>query len=214
MFYRFACLVVLGILRLFTRCRVEGLENVPAGGPLLLVCNHLNMVDPPLLGAIFPRRIVFMAKDESFHHAFMGPLVKWYGAFPVRRGQPDRQALRTAESVLRGDGVVGMFPEGHRSKTGKMQRAFPGASLLAIMAAAPVLPVALEGTDQLKSPFALLARPTITVRIGKPFQLQRGEDRQKVDLATLTDHMMVRVAALLPEEYRGYYSNAFQGERK
>ncbi len=214
MFYRFACLVVLLILRLFTRCRVEGVENVPSSGPLLLVSNHLNMVDPPVLGALLPRKIVFMAKEESFHHPLMGPLVKWYGAFPVKRGQPDRQALRTAESVLQCGGVVGMFPEGHRSKTGAMQRCFPGASLLAVMAAAPVLPVAILGTGELKSPLSLLSRPVITIRIGSPFLLQRREDGQKNDLEALTDRMMARVAELLPRESRGYYSSLVEGEQE
>jgi 1-acyl-sn-glycerol-3-phosphate acyltransferase len=212
MFYRLANLIVMFILRLFTRCRVEGVENVPASGPLLLVSNHLNMVDPPVLGAIIPRHIVFMGKEESFHHPVMGPLVKWYGAFAVRRGQTDRQALRTAESVLRSGGVVGMFPEGHRSKSGKMTKAFAGASLLAVMADAPVLPVAIMGTWILRSPLSFLSRPEIVIRIGLPFVLRRDGDGQKTALSALTDKMMVRVAEMLPEEGRGYYASMVEGE--
>jgi 1-acyl-sn-glycerol-3-phosphate acyltransferase len=211
MFYRFACLVVLVILRLFTRCKVEGLENVPVSGPFLLVSNHLNMADAPIFGTLIPRHIVFMAKEESFRHPLMGPLVRWYGAFPVRRGQADRQALRSAESVLRMGGVLGMFPEGTRSTTGHVAKAFPGAAMVAVMASAPVLPVAITGTELLRSPLSLLSRPEITLRVGKPFTLQRRQG-EKTDLATLTDRMMARVAVMLPEERRGYYAAMASGE--
>lgn len=207
MFYSFACISVRFLLWLLTRRKVEGLENVPASGAFLLVSNHLSLLDPPFLGALLPRRIVFMAKEEAFRHPLMGPVVKWYGAFAVKRGQPDRQALRTATAVLKGGGVVGMFPEGHRSKTGRLNKAFAGSALVAHMARVPVLPVALTGTDRIKSPLSLLTRPTITLRVGEPFAIERGEG-DKGDLDAMTSAMMARVATLLPEERRGHYASA------
>ncbi len=205
-FYRFACTGVRFLLWLLTRCVVEGLENVPLTGPFLLVSNHLSMLDPPILGALLPRRITFMAKEEAFRHPILGPVVTWYGAFAVRRGQADRQALRTAADVLKAGGVVGMFPEGHRSKTGRMNKAFAGSALVAHMAKAPILPVAIIGTERLGSPFALLSRPTLTIRVGEPFLLERGEG-ERGDLEAMTTSMMGRVAALLPEEMRGFYAD-------
>lgn len=209
MFYKFACFAVLLLLRIFTRCRVEGLENIPSAGPFLLVANHLNLVDPPVLGALLPRRITFMAKEELFNTPIVGWVVAWYGAFPVRRGQADRQALRAAVAVLDECGVVGMFPEGTRSKTGNMKEAHPGAAMLAALASAPVLPVALTGTEKLRSVFSLLTRPEIMVRIGKPFTVARDRSR-KESLDEATRAMMGRVAVLLPEDRRGYYKAAAQ----
>ncbi|MGI5837424.1 MAG: lysophospholipid acyltransferase family protein [Chloroflexota bacterium] len=209
MFYKIACFVVRLLLRILTRCRVEGIENVPPTGPFLLAANHLNLVDPPVLGALLPRQITFMAKDELFKTPIIGWVVTWYGAFPVRRGQPDRQALRTAAFVLEKGGVVGMFPEGTRSKTGRLKEALPGAAMLAALASAPVLPVALIGTEKLRSVFSFITRPEITVRIGKPFNIERDRSRRE-SLDEATRAMMARVAALLPEERRGYYSDAAQ----
>ncbi len=211
MFYSFACTGVRFLLWLLTRLVVEGLENVPAEGPFLLVSNHLCFIDPPFLGALLPRRIVFMAKEELFRHPILGPVVTWYGAFAVRRGQADRQALRTATEVLKSGGVVGMFPEGHRSKTGQMSRAFAGSALVAHMAKVQVVPVAVTGTEQINSPLSLLRRPKMTLRVGKPFTLQKGEG-DKGDLEGMTSDMMRRVAELLPAERRGFYADAVSKE--
>ncbi len=207
MFYSFACAAVFLLLRLFTRFHVEGLENVPKSGPVLLVSNHLNLIDPPVLGALLPRRITFMAKEELFRVPIVGWVVRWYGAFAVRRGQPDREALRRATAVLNGGGVVGMFPEGTRSKTGKMNKGYSGAALVAVLAKATILPVAITGTDLVRSPFSLLTRPVMKVRVGRPFLLERGRE-EKADLEAMTRQMMGRVAALLPEERRGFYADA------
>ncbi len=210
MFYSFACTGVRLLLWLLTRCVVEGLENVPSAGPFLLVSNHLSIIDPPSLGALLPRRVTFMAKEEAFRDPLLGRVVRWYGAFAVKRGQPDRQALRTATAVLKGGGVVGMFPEGTRSKTGRLNKAFAGSALVAHMAKAPILPVAITGTERIKGPFSLLTRPAITLRVGKPFTLERGEG-DRGDLDTMTASMMARIAALLPEERRGFYTDAVEG---
>ncbi|MGE5620103.1 MAG: lysophospholipid acyltransferase family protein [Sphingomonadaceae bacterium] len=209
MFYSIASMAVRFLLVLLTRSRVEGLENLPRGGPFLLVANHLNLIDPPVLGALLPRKITFMAKDELFRVPLLGWVVRWYGAFAVRRGQPDREALRRAIAVLNRGGVLGVFPEGTRSKTGRLNRGQPGAALVALLANATIVPVALVGTDLVKSPLSLLNRPQITVRVGKPFTLQKGREG-KPDLDALTGVMMSRVAALLPEELRGFYGDTDQ----
>ncbi len=207
MFYNFANLAVGLLLRLLTRCWVEGVENIPSSGPLLVVANHINLVDPPVLGALLPRRIVFMGKEELFGVPIIGWVVKWYGAFAIKRGSADRQALRTAAGVLEKGNALGMFPEGTRSKSGRMAVAHPGAALLAMLASAPVLPVAITGTDRLRSWHWFLTRPTITVRIGQPFRLERDRSG-KGSLEESTRAMMARVALLLPEDQRGYYSEA------
>ncbi len=207
MFYTFASFAVRLVLALFTRCSVVGLERVPHDASLLVVSNHLNLIDPPVLGALFPRRIVFMAKEELFKIPLVGMVVGWYGAFSVRRGQPDRQALRRSTEILQKGGVLGVFPEGTRSKSGSMNEAYPGAALIAVMSGAQVLPVAITGTDEVRSPLSLLRRPRITVRIGEPFVVERSRTK-KEGLDGATAEIMGQIALLLPPERRGFYAES------
>jgi 1-acyl-sn-glycerol-3-phosphate acyltransferase len=192
-------------LRLLADWEVTGLEKVPARGPLILVANHNNIIDPPLLGASIPhRQIVFMAKKELFDRWYSGWLVRGYCAFPVRRGEPDREAFRQALTVLRRGFILGMFPEGTRSKTGAMGPAQPGTAIIALRAGVPILPVGITGTGAIKGPASVIRRrPQIRVKIGRPFWLavDRSDRRRAIEEAT--GQIMGRIAALLPPEYRG-----------
>lgn len=200
------------LLLLLTRWRVKGKENVPAQGPLIIASNHLSLVDPPLLSASIQRRIVFMAKEELFHSLIFGPLVRGWRAFPVRRGLLDREALRQAQQVLEEGLVLGMFPEGQRSVSAKMQRAYDGASLVALRSGAPVLPVGITGTEKLRNPIALLCRPEVVVNIGKPLSLRPTDGRlTRGQVASATNLIMLRIAELLPQSYRGVYGGGDQG---
>ena len=193
------------LLLLFTRWQVEGRENVPSRGPLIIVANHLSLADPPLLSASIPRRIVFMAKKEAFRSLIMGPLVRAWRAFPVQRDRLDREALHRAQQVLEQGLVLGMFPEGRRSITTEMQRAYPGTSLVAIRNGAPILPVAITGSEKI-SPLGLLRRPEIVVKIGEPLSLPPTDGKlTQRQLAVATDIIMARIAELLPPSYRGNY---------
>lgn len=195
-------------LRLLAHWEVVGLENVPARGPLILVANHNNIIDPPLLGASIPhRQVVFMAKKELFDRWYSGWLVRGYCAFPVRRGEPDREAFRQALGVLRRGLILGMFPEGTRSKTGAMGPAQPGTAVIALRAGVAVLPVGITGTNTVKGPASVIRRrPRIRVNIGQPFYLavDRSDRRQAIEEATR--QIMGRIAALLPPEYWGQWA--------
>ena len=194
------------LLCLLARWRVQGKENIPAQGPLIIVSNHLNLIDPPLLSASIQRRIVFMAKEELFHSLIFGPLVRGWHAFPVRREQLDREALRQAQRVLSEGLALGMFPEGARSATAQMQQAYAGASLVALRSGAPILPVGITGTEKIKSPLALLRRPRVTVNIGIPLNLPSVDGKlTRTQLASATDFIMEHIAELLPQSYRGVY---------
>lgn len=200
-------------LRTFSDWEVIGRENVPSMGPLIIVANHLSNLDPSLLGASLPRRIRFLAKDTLF---VGGPLVRWflgsYGAFPVNRDGVDVRAYRWALNQLDNDGALVVFPEGTRSRTSQLQKAKPGAVGLVLKTRAPVLPVAITGTERMGT-WLRAVNPTgqIRVRIGEVFSLPDIEGRPNKEVVeSLNTMIMHRVAELLPEGYRGAYSEVAQ----
>lgn len=146
------------ILRLFYypvyRMKVEGRENLPKEGPVLLCSNHVAMKDPVMLGTASRRQVFYMAKEELFRNWFIGGLLRKLGAFPVKRGTGGTDALEDAYALLEENAVVGVFIEGHRSKTGELQKPKTGAALLAYRTQAPVVPVCITAGDgKLPAPF-------------------------------------------------------------
>lgn len=167
MVYRVSRFVLRLIFAAVFGFRVEGREHEPATGPLIVVSNHLSDLDPLAVGVALRRPVAFMAK----HELFQVPGVRWWitacGAFPVRRGEPDRRALRTALGILQRGGALVMFPEGTRGRDRTLREPEPGAALLAQRTGAALLPVAVLGTDVVLPRDAhRLRRGRITVRIG------------------------------------------------
>ena len=207
-FYYLETMLVKLMLRILVRREVRGTENVPTEGPLIVIANHLNIADPPILSASLQRRIVYMAKEESFRHPIQGPLVRGFRAFPVRRGQLDRRALRWSQQTLKEGLALGMFPEGTRSKTATLQPARSGTALIALRSGAPILPVGITGTEKILGVSFIFGRVRIIVNIGKPFTLPPVDGKlTKAQLASTTEVIMRRVAELLPESYKGVYGD-------
>ena len=191
------------LLTLIVRWKVTGRERVPGEGALIVVSNHLNNADPPILGAgIAKRRIRFMAKVELFKMPF-GAIPKLWDAFPVRRFDADLGAMLTAERILKKGGVLGMFPEGHRSRTGYMGPVHPGTAMIALRAGATVLPCAITGTEILKNPLKLVKRPRFTISIGEPIVLEGVRRPTEAQVSELTARIVSAIQEQLPPKYVG-----------
>ena len=192
------------IVQALVHLRVEGRENLPASGPYILVSNHINWKDPPLISINLDLSVRYMAKAQAFGYPLLGYIVRATGAFPVRRGEGDRRALVTALRVLKGGQILGFFPEGHRSETGALLRGKPGIGFLASRAGdVPVLPIAMIGTKQ--SLLRLIFGGHAVLRVGRPFHLTDLAAEERRDEQAVTDAVMRRIASLLPTEMRGAY---------
>ncbi len=183
--------------------QLQGLGHVPRNGPLLIVSNHIGTPDPPLVGAFTPRPVHFLAKAELFERPFSRWLMRAYHAFPVQRHSADRAALRTALAVLKRGDVLVLFPEGTRSLDGQLHRAEPGAGFVASRSGAPIVPLAITGTDRvLPKRGRWLHRAPVTMTYGPVFTLPAIA---RHDYQAIADYLMTHVASLLPVAKRGCY---------
>ena len=179
---------------------------MPQKTACIIVANHVNLVDSPLLGVKLGRRVYFMAKAELFSNKIISWLAYQFGAFPVTKGILNKRAGRRAAELLQTGQALIIYPEGTRSPDGKLGQAYPGAALLAIRQGVPIVPVGIIGTRQLTGKWWPFHRPKIAFNIGKPFMLEcTTEKPDKDEIAKLTDDIMLHIAELLPEEYRGRY---------
>lgn len=212
--FAFLRLFVLPSLRVVMRLKVHGLGNMPRQGGALVISNHVHNADPILILSASTRPILWMAKEEVWDL----PVLRWIatqaGAFPVQRGTFDRHAIRTAIDTVHEGLLVGMFPEGTRSTTGGLREPFPGASLVALRADAPVIPCVILGSEDLplngkKQRKRQRLYPKVEVWFGPAFKLNpRSPSGKRFTMSELTDAMMIEIARLLPPGRRGRYADA------
>ncbi|TAH52904.1 MAG: 1-acyl-sn-glycerol-3-phosphate acyltransferase [Chloroflexota bacterium] len=195
------------LMHLTLKLDLGGFENVPPTGPLMIIINHNSFLDP-LVPCVFVRHDVFpMAKVEALEH-WLGWTLKWYGAFPVRRGAGDVSALKSSLRVLKAGHALLMAPEGTRNPEGILQEGHEGAALIAARSGVPILPIAMRGGAPFFKNLKRLRRTPITMRIGMPLIVRPLEQKLSRDeLRALTDEMMYALAALLPIEMRGRYAD-------
>lgn len=180
------------LFKLGLRLNVEGTENIPQEGPLVIASNHLSLLDPPVIGVAATRKVHFMAKQELFV-PILGDIYKALGAFPVRRGGADRAAINHGIDILKDNKVLAIFPEGTRSKTGKLGKAEPGALMMASKAMATIVPCCVIGTDYKRQGRIW---PKVTVRFGKPIYFPADAVVNKEFLHDMTENLMQHIAAL------------------
>ncbi len=195
--------IAIPLLSLVARIRLKGRYNVPRQGAFLIAANHLSWTDIPLVPLFLPGKVVYMAKEEYFSSRIAW-LVRFMGAFPVKRGEGDRQALRAADDQLKKGKVVVLFPEGTRSKTRMLAKAHAGLGMVALRAGVPVVPVAIWGSEKVLKQF----RPEVTISYGEPITFKpKGAKMTREDIDNATEEVMRAIADMLPPAYRGVYKD-------
>jgi 1-acyl-sn-glycerol-3-phosphate acyltransferase len=196
----------LGIL-----CRIDAgeIEKIPSSGPLIIYTNHTGSVEVPLVFVLLqPRPITGLAKVETWDNAFMAWLFDLWGAIPIRRGEADMEAMRKALESLKSGKILGISPEGTRNITGRLLRAHPGIVALAIHSHASIIPLAHWGGEKFKTNLKGFKRTDFHIRVGKPFQIYtNGQRIDKEIRQKIADEMMYQLALMLPDDYRGEYSD-------
>ncbi len=191
-------------------CRVDDAElaKIPLCGPLILVSNHVNFLEIPVLHSrLRPRQVVGLAKAESWDNPVLGWLFNRWGAIPVRRGEADIAALRTCLEVLERGGILVVGPEGTRSHDGRLRRGHPGVVTIAVKSGAPVLPMAFYGGEKFGHHVRRLRRTPFHVAVGRPFRVEPKATRLTRDVRQdVVDEIMHELASLLPPAYRGVYA--------
>jgi 1-acyl-sn-glycerol-3-phosphate acyltransferase len=202
------------IVRVYTRitCRIDAPDleqKVPMQGPLIVITNHTGQIEVPLLFAhMQPRKITGWAKIETWDNRFLNFIFNLWGIIPIRRGEADINALKKALRALEEGYILGIAPEGTRNKTGHLRRALPGAVIVALHSGVPILPLVHWGGEKYLSNLKRFKRTDFHIRVGKLFNVNTngvkltGEIRQEI-----VDDMMYILASMLPEEYRGEYSD-------
>ena len=195
MFYSFIKVFIYVLAKIFLRLEISGTENIPLNGPVVIASNHVSLLDPPIIGVASSRKIHFMAKQELFV-PILGSIYRTLGAFPVRRGAADRNAIKYGIDLLLAEKVLAIFPEGTRSKNGQLGKAEPGALMMAGKARAVIIPTAVSGTN-LRSSGRIL--PKVKVKFGKPIYFLEDEPVTKEVTIRMTGELMNEIKMLLDD---------------
>lgn len=204
------------ILRTIMRIDDAAVAEVPMRGPLILATNHINWLDAPVgFSHLHPRPLTAFAKIETWDNFLMRTLFNAWEAIPITRGQVDFTAFRIAEEALASGKLVIIAPEGTRSQTGRLNQGYPGIVYLALRTGVPILPFVLYGNENFSRDIRRYQRTEMNLRAGKPFRLvQPTSSLDRMMRQELTDAIMYEIASLLPENYRGQYSEIGNGHRR
>ncbi|MFC2078882.1 lysophospholipid acyltransferase family protein [Candidatus Bipolaricaulota bacterium] len=197
------------ICRILFRVDAQGMENIPWKGPLILAVNHVSAYElPPLRKLLGNRDARTFAKIESWDNKFTGWVLNQWESIPIRRGESDMAALRTALQMLKEGGILGIMPEGTRSHDGRLGRGHVGITVIALKSGAPIVPLAFWGVEKTRENIKRWRRTDFHFRAGKPFHLELPEGKPtREDRQRMADDVMLHIAEMMPEEYRGVYQS-------
>ena len=193
MFYKIFKMLCRFWFGLIFRTRVIGAENIPKSGAFILAANHVSNWDPPFLGTFIDREVCYMGKEELFKNPVMAWACRSLHVFPVKRGAADKTAIKTAVKILKEGKCLGIFPEGTRSKTGKLGKAEAGVSLIAAMTKAPIIPAAIVNTEKIFSRAEKF--PRLAVVYGTPMKFT-GSTKDRDALNDFAQSIMNEIAKL------------------
>lgn len=205
---RFITFIIKLLLKIL--CKVEGakLESVPRQGPLILVINHINFLEVPLIYTLLlPRKVCGILKKETWDSWFLRILAKEWGAIPINRETPGISTFKEAGKALKEKKILCIAPEGTRSGTGVLAKGHQGVVFLALQNRVPILIVAHYGVENFWYNIKRLKRTRVTFIAGKPFMLASEMKITKNVYQEITDQIMARMAFMLPERYRGAYAD-------
>ena len=197
------------ITSLLCRINTDQLTSVPVKGPLIVVANHVNFLEVPvLITRLGSRSVTGFAKIETWDNPILGYIFDLWEVIPIRRGTADVTALREGLQALSKGKILAIAPEGTRSGHGRLQRGHPGVVLLALRSGAPLLPLVYFGGEEFWDNLRRLRRTNFDIVVGKPFYLHaEGIKVTQAVRQQMTDEIMWQLAALLPATYRGHYAN-------
>lgn len=201
--------IIQFLTAIICRLDVAEIKKIPQKGPVLLVANHVNFLEVPVLRVRMGLRpVVALAKRETWGNPFLAFLFNMWGGIPIRRGEADLMAFSKSVEVIKSGKILVAAPEGTRSSHGRLQKGYPGIVLMALRSEAPVLPIALWGHENFWDNIKHLRRTDFNLRVGNPFRLNdHGKGLTREVRQQMTDEVMYQIAALLPEKYRGVYSD-------
>ena len=209
LFRSFAHGLIKFVAKICLKVTATGMENFPREGPVLVVINHLGDSDVPALISTFPFPPDALGKIELYELPILGKLIDWYGVIWLHRGRADTRALRAALGGFAEGRVIVIAPEGRYSVTGALEEGSGGAAFLAYKSGAPILPIAITGTENenVYGSLKKFRRAAVHVSVGKMFKLTGQAESRQEAVAQGTNQIMQALADLLPEKYRGAYSS-------
>ena len=204
--------VLTPIIRVLVRVRVEGRDHLPKRGAVILACNHRSFLDSIFIPLVLRRRVTFVAKAEYFDDPKTAWFFRGVGQIPIRRegGSASERALASATEVLRKGNVFAIYPEGTRTRDGKLHRGHTGVARLAMRCKAPIVPIGMIGSDEVQPVDAKLPKlfRHVTIRFGAPIDPERyaGVENDRLALRELTDEVMYEICQLSGYEYVDTYA--------
>lgn len=197
------------LLRTACRLDAKAFHRIPMKGPAIIVANHINFLEVPLLASfLFPRPLAAMSKKENLSNPGYAYFAKLWRAIPIDRGAVDTESFKRCLSWVEEGGMLGLAPEGTRSRTGVLGRGKAGVAVLAHRAGVPVWPTAHWGGERFWENAKRLRRTPVTVRVGSPFLIEPQGSMTKTVRQEVADEIMCRIALLMPERYRGSYAES------
>jgi 1-acyl-sn-glycerol-3-phosphate acyltransferase len=200
---------IKGIFRAVCQVDDSEIARIPTHGPLILVGNHVNFLEAPVMFThLTPRPIKTLVKTETWDNPFLGRLFRIWDAIPIRRFDMDLDAFRASMACLQAGNILAICPEGTRSGHGRLLKGQPGIVLLALKSDVPILPVVYYGGEVFWQNLKTLNRTPFTIRVGRAFKLKNCPQAPSKEIREqITSEIMYQMALILPERYRGHYAD-------